>query len=40
MVDRLYCLILVKGLKKNVVKEIDDSKFMVFPENDYEQKQM
>lgn len=38
--DRLYCLILVKGLKKNSVKEIDDPTLLTFPENQYDQKQL
>ena len=31
VIDRIYCLILVNGLKKSAVKSIDDSKLLNFP---------
>lgn len=40
LIDHIFCLILFKGLKKDVIKEIDDPKFLTFPENEYDHKKM
>ena len=40
VIDRLYCQVLVKGLKKNTLRELDDSKYLNFPESDSDQKHM
>jgi hypothetical protein len=38
VVDRIYCQLLVKGLKKNTLREIDDFGHLNFPESDSDQR--
>lgn len=38
--ERLYCLALSRGVKKEMLRELDDSRLIAFPQNEYDTKKM